>query len=121
MNLDILACKVPENATLKKQADIILDEGFEIKEIIRRFDYDITPSEVDKLPQSARIHLIEEVIDCITACATLLSAWGFDESEVARVCHFVKMKNELRGRFNNGKSVSGRQGDTIQLQRFINP
>lgn len=116
MNLDILACKVPENTTLKKQADIIIEEGFEIKGVVANTDYDITPSEVDKLPQSARIHLIEEVIDCITACITLLDAWGFDENEIARVCYFVKMKNELRGRFNDGKSVSDRQGDTVQLQ-----
>lgn len=116
MNLDILACKVPEDTTLKKQADIIIEEGFEIREIIRHFDHDVTPSEVDKLPQSARVHLIEEVIDCITACYTLLDAWGFDENEIARVCYFVKMKNELRGRFNDGKSVSDRQGDTVQLQ-----
>lgn len=116
MNLDILACKVPENATLKKQVDIILDEGFEIREIIRHFDHDVTPSEASKLPQSARAHLIEEVIDCMTACSTLLDAWGFDKNEIARVCYFVKMKNELRGRFNDGKSVSDRQGDTVQLQ-----
>lgn len=108
MNLDILACKVPENATLKKQVDIIIDEAFEIREIIRKFDHDVTPSKVDKLPQSARAHLIEEVIDCITSCSTLLDAWGFDEDEVARICDFVKLKNGLRGRFNNGESVSDR-------------
>ena len=113
MNLDILACEVPENATLKKQADIIIEEGCEIRGVVANTDYDIIPSEVDKLPQSARMHLIEEVIDCITACCTLLNAWGFDENEIARVCHFVKMKNELRGRFNDGKSISGRQGDTV--------
>lgn len=108
MNLDILACKVPEGTTLKKQADIIIEEGFEIKGVVANTDYDITPSEASKLPQAVRVHLIEEVIDCMTACSTLLNAWGFDEDEIERVCAFVKLKNDLRGRFNNGESVSDR-------------
>lgn len=83
---------------VRKQVLKIIEEAQEIDEAVARDcsgdDFDLP---VSSLPKRIRAHIIEEVIDCITACSTLINNFGFDEDEVQEITKFVVEKNRIRG------------------------
>lgn len=83
---------------VRQQVLKIIEEAQEIEgAIIRECYRDEKHLPVSSLPRCIRAHIIEETIDCITACSTLLDNFGFDEDEIQEIAQFVVEKNRIRG------------------------